>query len=159
LLNVSEQHTSAAPDITTDVVVFSRRMNTGHLEEPIQVLLVRRKPDSDAYPGAWALPGGYLDPGERLTTAARRELREETGLDLTGGPLRLVGIYDDPERDPRGRVITVAYMATVDDCPPVHGRDDVDAAQWVPVQEATGLAFDHGRILTDAEWQFWHTRW
>lgn len=41
----------------------------------------------------------------------------------------------------------------------MHGRDDVDAAQWVPVKEATGLAFDHGRILTDAEWQFWHTRW
>jgi 8-oxo-dGTP diphosphatase len=97
------------------------------------------------------LPGGYLDQGETFAEAAARELTEETGLDNVERLVR-VGLYDTPDRDPRGRMVSVAYTAVVPDMPVPVAGDDARDARWVPVSVAlaAGLAFDHGQIVRDA---------
>ncbi|WP_027947232.1 NUDIX domain-containing protein [Amycolatopsis taiwanensis] len=126
--------------LTADLVLLARKASVLH------VLLIQRDEESDAFPGWWAFPGGYLDEDETFEQAARREFREETGLD-SPHLLRQVGIYDDPGRDPRGRVISVAYSALLDDMPePSHG-DDARDARWWPVVNVPKLAFDHKKIL------------
>lgn len=85
---------------------------------------------------------------ETTAEAARRELREETGLDV--GAIRQLGAYDRVDRDPRGRVITVAYIAIVDDAGDVCGGDDAHDARWFPLDSLPPLAFDHDKILADA---------
>ncbi|WP_159943931.1 MULTISPECIES: NUDIX domain-containing protein [unclassified Nocardiopsis] len=132
--------------VTVDLVIFTLR------EDDLHVLLIER--GNEPYRGASALPGGYVRPRESLDGAALRELREETGLDGRALHLEQLGAYGDPGRDPRGRVITVAYLALGPDLPvPVAGTDAADAV-WVPVRRALGpgfgLAFDHGAILADA---------
>lgn len=115
-----------------------------------QVLLVRRSTHSDAYPGAWALPGGFVDPPETALAAAFRELREETGLSDIA--LTEVGTWDTPGRDPRGPVATVAHVGILSTTADVAAGDDADQAEWVPVATALteGLAFDHADILHTA---------
>lgn len=129
--------------LTTDVVLLAHRDNQ------LNVLLIRRR--WDPYQGAWALPGGYLDAGETFAQAAKRELSEETAV---GAPTnwQRVGIYDDPDRDPRGRVVSVAYVAVLPTMPTPTAGDDARDAQWVPVATALAgdLAFDHRNILRDA---------
>jgi 8-oxo-dGTP diphosphatase len=127
----------ATPALTTDCVVFDER---GF------VLLIRRK--HDPFKGSYALPGGFVDVGERVEDGCRRELREETGLQVEG--LRLVGVYSDPDRDPRGHTCSVAYLARVARAEPVAG-DDAAAAEWVADWRAEQLAFDHAQIIADAE--------
>jgi 8-oxo-dGTP diphosphatase len=101
-----------------------------------------------------ALPGGYVRPSESLDAAALRELSEETGID--GRPLHLEQLraYGTPDRDPRGRVITVAYLALGPDLPAPHAGTDAAAAHWMPVVDALDkqaeLAFDHATIVRDA---------
>ncbi|MFO0955991.1 MAG: NUDIX hydrolase [Isosphaeraceae bacterium] len=132
------------PAVTVDLVVFapdgpSRR-----------VLLIRRK--HDPFAGKLALPGGFLDMDERAMDGARRELREETGLDHPG-PIAFVGYYDDPGRDPRGRTIGLAFAAVLDGPPPaVAGADDAAEALWLTLEAAVAadFAFDHAKILADA---------
>jgi 8-oxo-dGTP diphosphatase len=118
-------------------------------EDRLQVLIIER--DNEPFQGHLALPGGFLRAGEDLEHAAWRELREETGLDA--GPLHLEQLqtYGAPERDPRGRVISVAHLALAPDLPvPVAGTD-ARAARWLPEEQIRGtLAFDHDRILRDA---------
>ena len=130
-------------NLSVDLVLLTIR------DGALQVLLIRR--GIPPYQGQWALPGGFVLPGEDLGEAAARELREETGLDPQAGHLEQLATYGRPDRDPRGRVVTVAYLALLPDLPaPVAGSDAAGAA-WRPYQEVAdgGLAFDHDRILGD----------
>ncbi|AEH08765.1 MULTISPECIES: NUDIX domain-containing protein [Protofrankia] len=125
--------------LTADVIALSERDGILH------VLLIRR--GWPPYTGMWALPGGHIDAGETPKDAARRELAEETGLNIV--ELRLVGVYATPGRDPRGRYASWAYLTWAPTgWEPVAG-DDAAAADWVPVERALheGLAFDHAEIL------------
>lgn len=133
--------------VTVDLVVLTI---TG---DALAALTVTR--GEEPYKGRLALPGGFVRPEEDLAAAAARELAEETGLAPPGGAhLEQLASYGEPGRDPRMRVITVAYLALAPGLPaPVPGGD-AEGAAWIPVQELTGgghgaLAFDHGRILAD----------
>ncbi|MCX5076178.1 NUDIX domain-containing protein [Streptomyces sp. NPDC002039] len=133
--------------VTVDLAVFTVRAGDLH------VLLIRR--GQEPYAGAWALPGGFILPRESAESAARRELAEETGLsDAVVAALHLEQLrtYSEPDRDPRMRVVSVAFTALVPDMPEpaAEGGGDADRARWVPVGEAAGLAFDHAVILDDA---------
>lgn len=111
------------------------------------VLLIRRGHNPDA--GKWAFPGGFMEMNETCEQAARRELTEETSLKLDM-PFQLVGVYSDPERDPRGRVVTTAYMVVLAQCQPAKAADDAAEARWFDVTDLPPLAFDHSKILKDA---------
>ncbi len=125
------------PALTTDCVVFDAEG---------RVLLIRRK--NQPFQGGYALPGGFVDIGETTSDACHRELSEETGLKV--GDLRLIGVYSDPHRDPRGHTCSVAYLARVVTAEPLAG-DDAAAAEWVKDWRSQKLAFDHAQILADAE--------
>ncbi|MFJ5991059.1 NUDIX domain-containing protein [Lentzea sp. NPDC092896] len=125
--------------VTVDLVVLTVR------GDALCALLVRR--GEAPYRGRWALPGGFVLPAESVDAAAGRELAEETGV--SGLHLEQLGTYGEPLRDPRMRVVSVAYLALAPDLPvPVAGTDAA-AASWVPVSEVSSLAFDHERILGD----------
>ncbi|MFJ2114967.1 MULTISPECIES: NUDIX hydrolase [unclassified Streptomyces] len=131
--------------VTVDLAVFTVRANRLH------VLLVER--GEDPYRGDWALPGGFVLPRESAGQAARRELAEETGLsDETAGALHLEQLrtYSDPDRDPRMRVVSVAYAALVPDLPEPRGGGDAARARWTEFGAFGPLAFDHAEILADA---------
>jgi 8-oxo-dGTP diphosphatase len=128
--------------ITTDLVVLTIRQND------LAVLLVIR--GETPYAGKRALPGGFVRPHESLDQAAARELREETGVSLGPVHLEQLASYGDPGRDPRMHVVTVAYLALGPRLPEPTAGSGAAAATWVPVASASGLAFDHDRILADA---------
>lgn len=109
------------------------------------VLMVRRK--EPPFKGELALPGGFVDIGETVEEAAKRELMEETGLQAT--KLKLVGVYSRPDRDPRGHTCSVAFLASVKPADPRAG-DDAEAVAWVRNFAAIEIAFDHREIITDA---------
>jgi 8-oxo-dGTP diphosphatase len=110
-----------------------------------RVLLIER--GWDPHKGAWALPGGHVDVGETSRTAAARELWEETGVRVPADELVQVGVWDEPGRDPRGRYVTVAYLAVVPDDTEIAAGDDASAARWWPSDELPPLAFDHADII------------
>jgi 8-oxo-dGTP diphosphatase len=129
--------------IAADVVVLTVR------DDLLQVLLVTRH--NDPHAGDPALPGGFIRIDESVDAAARRELVEETGLAGPGAHLELLSVYSEPERDPRGRVVSVAYLALMPALPIPTAGTDARHAYWAPVESARGtLAFDHDRILDDA---------
>ncbi|WP_077799566.1 NUDIX domain-containing protein [Streptomyces sp. JHA26] len=129
--------------VTVDLAVLTLRAGALH------VLLVER--GQEPYAGRWALPGGFLLPEESAEEAARRELAEETGLaDVTGLHLEQLRTYSEPGRDPRMRVVSVAFTALLPDPPEPHAGTDAAEARWVPYDTARDLAFDHDRILADA---------
>jgi 8-oxo-dGTP diphosphatase len=114
-----------------------------------EVLLIER--GWPPYQGHLALPGGHVDGGgETSRSAAARELLEESGVRVAPEDLVLVGVYDRPDRDPRGRYVTVAYTIEVPEGTTAQAGDDAVAVQWVPL-DAPGdnLAFDHEQILAD----------
>ncbi len=128
------------PSVTTDVVIFSLR------EKDLKVLLIRR--GYPPYKGKWALPGGFMHTAESLEDAARRELEEETGV--RNVYLEQLYTFGDPKRDPRGRVLTVAYVALVPEDVTARAGDDAAEAEWHSVYSLPALAFDHADILTYA---------
>ncbi|QQA43896.1 NUDIX hydrolase [Pelagovum pacificum] len=128
------------PSVTTDILVFSIR------DGVLQVLLIERK--IDPFQGTWAIPGGFVQMDEDLRDGALRELEEETGL--SDIPLRQLRAYGAPDRDPRGRVITVAFIALVpSDELIARGGSDAQDARWFPIDDLPPLAFDHAEILAD----------
>ena len=131
--------------VTVDVVILT--IADGQLH----VVLVRR--GVRPFEGMWAIPGGFKRPDETLDEAAKRELREETGVD-SAQLLRQFGAYGDPGRDPRMNVVTVAYFAILREIGPIVPGSDAAHAALVPLSDALDgkleLAFDHGTILRDA---------
>ena len=125
------------PAIAVDMVILAVD------GEELKVLLIQR--GGDPYAGRWAIPGGFVDPTESLDEAAARELREETGVE--GVYLEQLYTFGRPDRDPRGRVISVTYYALLRHAPPIVGGDDAADARWFPLRELPPLAFDHGAIL------------
>lgn len=129
------------PALTVDCVVF------GFDGVGLQILLIRR--GLAPFLDSWALPGGFVDMEEDLDQAARRELLEETHLKDVF--LEQLYTFGKPERDPRGRVVSVAYYALVQpDQHPATGDSDASEAAWHPVEELPNLAFDHVEILATA---------
>ncbi|RMF26477.1 MAG: NUDIX domain-containing protein [Chloroflexi bacterium] len=126
------------PYVTVDVVIFTL------LDDDLKVLLIRRK--NPPFAGKWAIPGGFIEMDESLEEAALRELEEETGVrDVY---LEQLYTFGDPDRDPRGRVITVAYFALVpaNTITPRAGSD-ASEARWWSMYDLPDLAFDHEQIL------------
>ena len=132
--------------VTVDVVLFTIR------DEALEVLLIER--GGEPCLGAWALPGGFVRPDEDLDQAAGRELAEETGLAQGAWHLEQLAAYGTQDRDPRMRVVTVAYWAICADLPAPRGGGDAVVAELVSVERiesgAVRLAFDHERIVMDA---------
>jgi 8-oxo-dGTP diphosphatase len=131
--------------VTVDLVVLTVRSGD------LAVLAVRR--GVAPYKGRWALPGGFVNEQEDLVDAAARELAEETGVSAVRAYLEQLATYGAPGRDPRGRVVSTAYLALLPDLPaPVAGSDAADAG-WLPVADLLAdprrIAFDHHRILVD----------
>jgi 8-oxo-dGTP diphosphatase len=124
--------------VTVDVVIFALR------DWELQVLLIRR--GIPPFEGRWALPGGFVLEPESVEAAARRELEEETGVrDVY---LEQLYTFGDPDRDPRGRVVTVAYYALLTTAAaPIVAGSDAGGAKWLPARKHPPLAFDHERIL------------
>jgi 8-oxo-dGTP diphosphatase len=130
------------PAVTVDLAVFVLDGST------IRVLMIRRK--KDPFAGKWAFPGGFVEIEEPFEAAARRELKEETGLVPTGA-VEFVGVFGRPGRDPRGRTISIAHATVVrGPVPEVAGGDDAADAAWMALDEAKGLAFDHDEIMDSA---------
>ena len=127
------------PSVTTDCVIF------GFDGVKLKVLLIER--GLEPFKGRWAFPGGFIKMDESAEEGALRELQEETGL--TGAYIKQFHTFTDPNRDPRERVITIAYYALVR-IQDVKGGDDAAKAQWFDLEEVPALAFDHDRILRKA---------
>jgi 8-oxo-dGTP diphosphatase len=137
--NGGQKHTYEypRPALTVDVAIVAR-------EARPRVLLIRRK--KDPFAGSWALPGGFVDENERLADAARRELEEETGV--IKADLEQLYTAGDPGRDPRGWVVSVAFLAQVDSASlRAVAKDDAEEVGWFPLDELPPLAFDHAMIL------------
>ena len=134
--------------VTVDIVVLAIRDGRLH------ALMIRRA--SEPYAGAWALPGGFVEIDEDLRDAAERELEEETGVRLGTETLTQVHTYGTPGRDPRHRVVSVAWLAAFPETVDVTAGDDASHAEWRPVDDllvddpADRLGFDHAGILRDA---------
>lgn len=127
------------PAVTADCIVITK-------ETDAKVLLIER---GDApYKGCWAFPGGFMNMDETTEQCAIRELEEETGLQVNN--VVQIGAYSKVDRDPRGRTVTIAYLAIVDRPLAVIGQDDAAQAEWWPLSNLPELAFDHDKIMQDA---------
>ena len=127
------------PALTADVVVITK-------EETPRILLIER--GGEPFKGCWAFPGGFMEMDETTEQCTIRELQEETGLSIT--TLHQIGAYSKVDRDPRGRTITVAYLAIVDTIIEATAQDDAAKAEWFTIDNLPPLAFDHADIMKDA---------
>jgi 8-oxo-dGTP diphosphatase len=130
--------TPKTPLLSTDCVI---RDDDG------RIVLIRRK--NDPFKGGYALPGGFVDIGETVEAACRREVLEEAGLSV--GALKLVGVYSDPRRDPRGNSVSIAFTTLLPGTARPQAGSDASAAMWVANWRGLDLAFDHAEIVADAE--------
>ncbi len=135
------------PSVTADVAVLapSREPGRGRAKaRRVDLLLVKR--GRPPFKGMWALPGGFLNRGESLEECARRELREETGLEA--GALVHLAPRSEPGRDPRGWIVSCPFLCSVDpEAAAVRAADDAAEAKWFPLDDLPPLAFDHHEIL------------
>lgn len=129
----------ARPSVTADCVVFC------HKSDALHVLLIERK--LEPFKGCWALPGGFMMMDEDAETAAKRELYEETGVKVNH--VKQCGAFTEVDRDPRERVVTIAYYAVIDNMEAT-AADDACKAEWFPVEDFPPLAFDHNQIIQTA---------
>jgi 8-oxo-dGTP diphosphatase len=125
------------PAVAVDMIIFTV------VDDDLHVLLIQRR--GEPFAGHWAIPGGFVDEHESLDDAAARELREETGV--SDVYLEQLYTFGAPGRDPRGRVISVAYYALLRQPPRVEAADDAADARWFPLRALPPLAFDHAAIL------------
>lgn len=133
------------PAVTVDVAAFCL------VDGAAQLLLIKR--GRAPFEGSWALPGGFIDIDEPLEDAARREFREETGLEA--GELTQMHTFGTPGRDPRGRTISVVFLAWLPAAGAAAAGDDAAEARWFPSTALPALAFDHADVVTMA---FEHAR-
>ena len=126
------------PKLTTDCLIVAP---DGHL------LLIRRK--NDPFKGTYALPGGFVDVGETVEQACVREVKEETNLDISPDTLKMIGVYSDPERDPRGHSVTVAFRAALPDGQVPKPGDDAAETELVAYSQDLEIGFDHHLIIQD----------
>ncbi len=127
--------------VTVDSVVFCNANNE------FKVLLIKRK--NDPFGGKWALPGGFISETEDLVTAAKRELKEETGVAVE--TMEQVRAFGAPDRDPRGRTISIAFVSRIFNEEKLKAADDAAEAQWVSIEDLPELAFDHAEIIEAAK--------
>lgn len=123
---------------TSDAIIVGRSPQGPHL------LLIRRGNEPEK--GKWAFPGGFLNMDETTEQCAIRELREETGIRVPS--MKLLGVYSDVDRDPRGRVITTSYYAVIN-IEPARRGDDAAEARWFALDDVPELAFDHIQMFVD----------
>ncbi|MBO5612367.1 MAG: NUDIX hydrolase [Prevotella sp.] len=128
------------PALTVDAIVFARE------EGRTKVLLIERK--NEPCKGCWAFPGGFMNIDETAEEAVVRELEEETGLRLN--KLNQIGAFSRVDRDPRERVVTIAFFAVIDKAVEVAGGDDASKAEWHDIKRLPELAFDHSDIIKEA---------
>ena len=127
------------PAVTVDTLIFNFDPKTG-----FEILLIQRA--HEPFKNDWAIPGGFVDMDEDLLPAAKRELQEETRMNIQN--LRELGVFGKPGRDPRGRTITIAYWAlTAKEDHQLKAADDAKAYRWFPLDELPNLAFDHDYII------------
>ncbi|HEX3007058.1 MAG TPA: NUDIX hydrolase [Bacteroidales bacterium] len=126
------------PAVTADCILFGRK------QDKLHVLLIER--GNEPFKGSWAFPGGFIDEDETIEACAARELKEETSLE--GVALEQFHVFSAPGRDPRGRTISVAFIAIVnlEELKPVAG-DDAAKIKWFPVDALPKLAFDHDKVM------------
>jgi 8-oxo-dGTP diphosphatase len=122
------------PSLTVDIIIYR---GTGFVA-------IRRK--NPPFQGQYALPGGFVEVGETTEEAAIREAKEETNLTIT--IVKLVGVYSDPNRDPRGHVVSICYLAT--GYGDLKGGDDAASAVVIDSKKVPLMAFDHERMIRDA---------
>ncbi|MBA5791821.1 NUDIX hydrolase [Flavobacterium sp. xlx-214] len=126
--------------VTVDITLFRK------VENAYEILLIQRlnKPFQDY----WALPGGFVDQGEDLETAAKRELFEETDIHLY--QVKQIKAYGNPTRDPRSHTLSVAFFGEIDNLAQAKAKDDAKNVQWFSIDGLPILAFDHAEIIRDA---------
>lgn len=126
--------------VTVDVVLIRKK------QDVIETLLIQRL--NEPFKDFWALPGGFVDENEELETAAKRELFEETDLQIY--QVKQIKTYGNPNRDPRSHTITVAFFGEIDSLAEAKAKDDAKNVKWFNLNELPVLAFDHAEIIRDA---------
>jgi len=130
------------PAVTVDIILFTNET------DPKVLLIERKKPP---FQGNWAFPGGFIEPDETLEDAAKRELKEETGMRVNN--LEQFKTYSEPNRDPRGRTISTVFYAKISTsiAQKAQAGDDAAKADWFLLEKLPNLAFDHQKIIDEAK--------